>query len=399
MDANEMCGVVGFDSREFFFNATAFWMPVIKRSVKRFPSVTHLINSVAVVSKFLEAIMIGLLDSCYSHWTGGRCKSSVLLSLMAVATSDLGLSMNKYWDELDHAADAPIGELGSFRTIVFDFLSEERSFVNNMFTDFRGTYQGMKAISIPDGYEHWMTPAWVCTEVLRSTVDRVQSHLFRLHAALANSQQDAPQPLPAALAARYERSLRCYGICGYVHGSVAEAVLLDPTRAPRPDHEVRAAEIGTYLGVTALRLLAGVPRLQLMMVDPFEEAAPLDDGQTYRSAAVAYEMVHAALAPYRNRTQLVKQQSHVAASWVQDGLLDAVIVDGDHTYEGCMTDVKSWAPKLRRDETPGALIFHDYALNFPGVIRCVHEALLEVAESDAPLRIGPGFTAWIFARA
>lgn len=50
--------------------------------------------------------------------------------------------------------------------------------------------------------------------------------------------------------------------------------------------------------------------------------------------------------------------------------VDAIFIDGDHTYEGCKADFEKYSPFLK---TPGYIFFHDYFRTDFGVKRCVDE--------------------------
>jgi hypothetical protein len=55
-----------------------------------------------------------------------------------------------------------------------------------------------------------------------------------------------------------------------------------------------------------------------------------------------------------------------------DHSVDAVFIDGLHTYEGVEEDIKAWVSKVR---IGGSLIFNDYHNKkmFPGVSKAVDE--------------------------
>jgi len=54
-----------------------------------------------------------------------------------------------------------------------------------------------------------------------------------------------------------------------------------------------------------------------------------------------------------------------------DESVDLIFVDGDHSYEGCKTDIETWLPKLK---TGGFMAGHDYGhVRFPGVKQSVDE--------------------------
>jgi hypothetical protein len=77
---------------------------------------------------------------------------------------------------------------------------------------------------------------------------------------------------------------------------------------------------------------------------------------------------------YRDRIDVCNGKStYVVAGWRRD--IDLLFIDGDHSYEGCKTDLISWLPWVR----PGGWIaFHDSGEDsvarvisefFPGKVR------------------------------
>jgi len=60
-----------------------------------------------------------------------------------------------------------------------------------------------------------------------------------------------------------------------------------------------------------------------------------------------------------------------AARCFDDGELDFVFIDADHSYQATKSDITAWWPKLRPG---GLLIGHDYNPDrFPGVCRAIDE--------------------------
>ncbi len=56
-------------------------------------------------------------------------------------------------------------------------------------------------------------------------------------------------------------------------------------------------------------------------------------------------------------TFIVQSDTKAAAERFPDGDVDFVFVDADHTYEGCLGDLKAWVPKVRKG---GVIAGHDY---------------------------------------
>lgn len=52
------------------------------------------------------------------------------------------------------------------------------------------------------------------------------------------------------------------------------------------------------------------------------------------------------------------------------GLVDLLLIDADHSYEGCKKDIANWYPLMARG---GVMLFHDYDKTSPGVIQAVNE--------------------------
>jgi cephalosporin hydroxylase len=59
-----------------------------------------------------------------------------------------------------------------------------------------------------------------------------------------------------------------------------------------------------------------------------------------------------------------------AAKFIPDGACYMVFIDGDHSFEGCMSDIRTFLPKVMRG---GIIAGHDYFV-YPGVRQAVHQA-------------------------
>lgn len=62
----------------------------------------------------------------------------------------------------------------------------------------------------------------------------------------------------------------------------------------------------------------------------------------------------------------------IADGW-EYGPIDLLFIDGDHTYEGCLRDIFSWAPKVK---SGGKILFDDYN-DLTGVKKAVDDFFLD----------------------
>lgn len=118
------------------------------------------------------------------------------------------------------------------------------------------------------------------------------------------------------------------------------------------------AELGVDKAILTGMLLRECPKLaRLIAVDLFP------DRQRSRRA---FELAHG----YAGRLELHDSVStYVAADAVDDGSLDFVFIDADHSEKAVWGDIARWAPKVR----PGGWVGgHDYdPRKFPGVVKAV----------------------------
>lgn len=109
----------------------------------------------------------------------------------------------------------------------------------------------------------------------------------------------------------------------------------------------RMYEIGSAAGESAEDFSHYFPEVHC--VDPWPHPEPTDNVE----------------ASFDERMRLAgnifkhKGLSLEIAPTVPDGTMDFVYIDGDHSYEACLADIRAWLPKLR----PGAFLGgHDYQL-------------------------------------
>src|SRR5690606_321584 len=136
---------------------------------------------------------------------------------------------------------------------------------------------------------------------------------------------------------------------------------------PTGDTPLIGAEVGVWRGECSDYLLGMLPNLTLYMVDRWR---PADPGDPYHesgdSKAVTTQDEHdearreaEAVARTHDPRGLILALDSIAASRIIDeGSLDFVFLDGDHTRAGVEADIAAWLPKVK---SGGVLAGHDYS--------------------------------------
>lgn len=190
---------------------------------------------------------------------------------------------------------------------------------------------------------------------------------------------------------------------GLKHARVV-ADLLATLRQPVPEGAgnwpLRAAEVGVYRGRMSAYLLANVPDLHLVMVDPWAAVAPdtayaqTGDSCAALTQAQQTENMNIAIGetqPWWQRRTLVIEPSVEAAKRFADGYFDLVFIDGAHDVASVSADNAAWWPKVR----PGGILAgHDYRAkrHRKGVVEAVDAF---VAETGLTLELGNGKVWWV----
>lgn len=142
----------------------------------------------------------------------------------------------------------------------------------------------------------------------------------------------------------------------------------------------RVLEIGNGYGLHLKEMLANCPNCSFIGVDPYRANYDPNDffgtdvhrimggRDIQHSFDLLRERIELMLSPYGNRIQLVRQNSWDYAPYIEDGSLDLVFVDGDHTYDAVKRDIELYWPKVR---SGGYLTGDDFAI--PAVTRAVTE--------------------------
>jgi len=124
------------------------------------------------------------------------------------------------------------------------------------------------------------------------------------------------------------------------------------------------AEIGVWQGETSAKLLSKYPELKLYMVDIW------GDKSNY-SGEKEKQIAKKVVKPFGHRAVILHGSSVRMSQVVENGSLDFVFIDANHSYKSVKEDNEVWYPKVC---VGGYIMGHDY-LNpkRPGVKRAVDE--------------------------
>jgi len=154
------------------------------------------------------------------------------------------------------------------------------------------------------------------------------------------------------------------------------------------DMEFRVGvEVGSLFGDSAELWCSVNPQLKLTCVDPYGNYF----GRRRQSEHDAvYQATRERLSKFN--VTMVRKTSFDAVGDFQNGSLDFVHIDADHSFDGVIVDLVTWAPKVRK----GGLIFlHDYfSLKWKGATQAIDAYVL--AHRIYPWYATPDITPTIF---
>lgn len=133
-----------------------------------------------------------------------------------------------------------------------------------------------------------------------------------------------------------------------------------------PDGAV-GAEVGVRAGTNAIYLLDNLNLKKLYLVDNFKEYVDTDGVYPQKlqdEIFVKLVDIMEAISLFREfegKIEIVKMDSLRAADKMENGSLDFVYIDANHSYEYIKEDLNAWKDKVKAGGIIGG---HDY--NYPG---------------------------------
>ena len=129
--------------------------------------------------------------------------------------------------------------------------------------------------------------------------------------------------------------------------------------------------IGAGHGTSALAVLEARPDMKITTVDNRMEHS---SGSLMGEKNSLHDWVE--LGAFDYPKQILGDSAEVGRNW--NDLANAVFIDADHSFDGCMGDWMSWRPRIAKG---GIVMFHDYKSVYgPGVL-----ATVEYVEKETDL--------------
>jgi len=133
--------------------------------------------------------------------------------------------------------------------------------------------------------------------------------------------------------------------------------------------EMTILEIGSYVG-DSTQIFANYFK-KVIAIDPWENGYDENDQSSYKYPMAIIEAQFDGMRTNFQHIEKIKDKAENVVSKFADNSIDIVYVDGLHSYDGVINDIKDWYCKVKNG---GWLAGHDYKnKHHPGVEKAVHE--------------------------
>ena len=113
-------------------------------------------------------------------------------------------------------------------------------------------------------------------------------------------------------------------------------------------------EIGSHRGYTAYRALVNTDA-DVYCVDPWEDYKAPDCPGGYEDMDLTFQQWNETMQPYLDKRVWALRGTSLVISREFDLPIDLLYIDGDHSVNGCLLDLRKWTPKVR----PGGVVVGD----------------------------------------
>lgn len=127
------------------------------------------------------------------------------------------------------------------------------------------------------------------------------------------------------------------------------------------------AEIGVEQGVYSEVLLRSAPDLILFCIDAWKAYDGYRDHRTQSKLDGFMAATQERLEPYQSRYRLYRDFSVDAARQFENGSLDFVYIDANHSLQHVIQDLEAWVPKVR---SGGIVAGHDFSQRVRNGYQC-----------------------------
>jgi len=134
----------------------------------------------------------------------------------------------------------------------------------------------------------------------------------------------------------------------------------------------RGAEIGVLQGDMSSKMTRVIPDLHMILVDPWLHVEGYND--VTNASQLVQDCRHNLVKALMPQHTVIRKTSVEAAKEVEDGSLDFVYIDADHTLEAVLRDIEAWHPKLKPD---GILAGHDFSTRHLMVVQAVCDTAIK----------------------
>lgn len=144
------------------------------------------------------------------------------------------------------------------------------------------------------------------------------------------------------------------------------------------DRPLNLLEVGSWIGRTAVAMVSATDESIIHCVDTWEGTPSDATGQLVKEAGgteALYAKFKETAGPLLDKTVFPWRGRSVDMAKKHWKLFDLMFIDADHTYEGCLEDIRGWWKHLGAG---GIMVGHDFATHgHEGVVQAVKECFGE----------------------